>query len=239
MKATDSMAQGETSKPANALRVLAIDVGGSHVKIQCDATGDERKTVSGPTMTAAEMVKKVKSMAEGLQFDAVTMGYPGPVLHNRILAEPFNLGAGWTSFDFAAAFNAPLRIVNDAMMQAVGSYNGGRMLFLGLGTGLGAALVIDNVCVPLEVGHLPYRKGRSFEDYLSEASLEKRGRTKWRKHVFKVAKLMMRAFRPDYIVLGGGNVEQLDKLPPHAIRGDNANAFTGGFRIWTDTRLVL
>ena len=234
-------ADDKSGNPAegHALRVLTIDVGGSHVKIQCGADGEERKAVSGPTMTAAEMVKKVKDMAEGLQFDAITMGYPGPVLHNRVLAEPFNLGAGWTSFDFAAAFNAPLRIVNDAMMQAIGSYNGGRMLFLGLGTGLGAALVVDNVCMPLEVGHLPYRKGRSFEDYLSEASLEKRGRTKWRGHVFSVAKLMMQAFRPDYIVLGGGNVERLDKLPPNAMRGDNANAFIGGFRIWTDTRLTL
>lgn len=235
------MAKDEISKPVEgpALRVLAIDVGGSHVKIRCGDSGDERVAVSGPKMTAAEMVKKVKAMVDGLQFDAVTMGYPGPVLRNRILAEPFNLGAGWTSFDFAEAFNAPLRIVNDAMMQAVGSYNGGRMLFLGLGTGLGAALVIDNVCVPLEIGHLPYRKGRSFEDYLSEASLEKRGRTKWRKHVFAVVKLMMQAYRPDYIVLGGGNVERLDKLPPNAIRGANANAFTGGFRIWTDPRLTL
>jgi polyphosphate glucokinase len=178
-------------------------------------------------------------MAKGLQFDAVTMGYPVPVLRNRILAEPCNLGAGWTSFDFAAAFNAPLRIVNDAMMQAVGSYHGGRMLFLGLGTGLGASLVIDNVCVPLEVGHLPYRHGKSFEDYLSEASLQKRGRAKWRKHVFQVAKLMLQAYRPDYIVIGGGNVERLDQLPPNAMRGDNANAFIGGFRIWNDTRLVL
>lgn len=238
MKAVAYMAKAdETSKPP--MRVLAIDVGGSHVKIRCGDDGEERKAVSGPTMTAAEMVDKVKTLAKGLQFDAITMGYPGPVLHNRILAEPFNLGAGWTSFDFAHAFNAPLRIVNDAMMQAVGSYNGGRMLFLGLGTGLGAAMVVDNVCVPLELGHLPYRKGRSFEEYLSEASLLKRGSAKWRKHVFLVVGLMMRAFRPDYIVIGGGNVDNLDTLPPNALRGDNANAFTGGFRIWTDKRLVL
>ncbi len=232
--------EDSSAAPAQgALRVLALDVGGSHVKIRCSASGDERKADSGPKMTAAEMVKTVKALAEGVQFDAVTMGYPGPVLNNRILAEPFNLGSGWTSYDFTKAFDAPLRIVNDAMMQAVGSYHGKRMLFLGLGTGLGAALVIDYVCMPLEVGHMPYRKGRSFEDYLSEASLQKRGRKKWRKHLFKVVKLLDRAFRPDYIVIGGGNVEKLDKLPSKAMRGDNTNAFAGGFRIWTDTQLVL
>lgn len=228
-----------TPTKASAKQVLAIDVGGSHVKISLSSGGDERKAVSGPKMTATEMVNKVKTLADGLKFDAVTMGYPGPVLNNHILAEPFNLGAGWTTFDFSQAFGAPLRIVNDAMMQAIGSYHGGRMLFLGLGTGLGAAMVIDNTCVPLEIGHLPYRKGRSFEDYLCEASLEKRGRKKWRKHVFRVVKLMARAFRPDYIVLGGGNVDRLDKLPPKAIRGDNLNAFAGGFRIWTDPKLTL
>ncbi|MEO6301192.1 MAG: ROK family protein [Paracoccaceae bacterium] len=227
------------SVQGSALRVLAIDVGGSHVKIRVNTSDDERVSDSGPKLTPAEMVKKVQKIAEGLQFDAVTIGYPGPVLHNRILAEPFNLGTGWTSFDFTKTFDAPLRIVNDAMMQAIGSYHGGRMLFLGLGTGLGAALVVDNVCMPLEVGHMPYRKGRSFEDYLSEASLQKRGHKKWRNHVFSVVKLLDLAFRPDYIVIGGGNVDRLDKLPPKAVRGNNSNAFAGGFRIWSDTRLVL
>ncbi len=222
-----------------ASRVLAVDIGGSHVKIKSSAGGEERKVKSGPDMTPALMVENIHEMAKGLDFDAITMGYPGPVHHNRILADPQNLGQGWISYDFEKAFNVPLRIVNDALMQAVGSYYGQKMLFLGLGTGLGAAMVVDNVCVPLEIAHLPYRKGRTFEDYLGEASYEKRGSKKWHKHVHRCVALLSRALQPEYVIIGGGNVDRIKVLPPNALRGDNANAFAGGFRIWTDSSLVI
>ena len=164
--------------------VLAIDIGGSHVKIQSSAGGEERKAVSGPKMNAAGMADIVEKLAEGMTFDVISMGYPGPVVHNRIVSDPHNLAPGWVGFDFAQRFGKPVRIVNDALMQAIGSYQGGRMLFLGLGTGLGAAMIVENVAQPMELAHLPYRKGHMFEDYLGEASLEKRGHDKWQKHVF-------------------------------------------------------
>ena len=222
-----------------APRVLAIDVGGSHVKVRSNAGGDERRVASSPDMTAAAMARAVRKTAEGLTYDVIAIGYPGPVRHDRIRAEPVNLGKGWVGFDFAAAFGVPVRIVNDALMQAVGSYRGGRMLFLGLGTGLGAAIIAENVCPPLEIGHLPYRKGRVYEDYLGAASLAKRGHRRWRKHVHRVVALFDRTLEPDYVVIGGGNVEALDRLPPKSFRGDNEKAFTGGFRLWADPRLVL
>ncbi|MDE2434923.1 MAG: ROK family protein [Sphingomonadales bacterium] len=219
--------------------VLAIDIGGSHVKIMVSSGGDERKAVSGPDMTATAMVEAVKTMADGLSYDVVTMGFPGPVAHGRIITEPHNLGAGWVGFDFAGAFGKPLRIVNDALMQAAGSYDGGRMLFLGLGTGLGAAMIVDNVAQPMELAHLPYRKGKTFEDYVGEASLKKRGRKKWAKYVFDVIDRLSQAMEPDYVVLGGGNAEKLDAFPANVRLGDNANAFKGGFRVWHDKTLLI
>lgn len=219
--------------------VLAIDVGGSHVKIRSSAGGDERKAVSGPGTNAAAMADAVDGLTRGVAFDVVSIGYPGPVVHNRIVREPHNLASGWVGFDFARRFGKPVRIVNDALMQAVGSYAGGRMLFLGLGTGLGAAMIVDNVAQPMELAHLPYRKGRTFEDYLGEASLEKRGLHKWQKHVFAAVAELSAAMEPDYVVIGGGNVAKLDQLPPNARRGDNANAFKGGFALWLDKTLVV
>lgn len=219
--------------------VLAIDIGGSHVKIKSSVGGDERRSVSGPKMDASAMADAVDSLAGGLAFDVIAIGYPGPVVHNRILSEPRNLAPGWVGFDFEKRFGKPVRIVNDALMQAIGSYDGGRMLFLGLGTGLGAAMIVDNVAQPMELAHLPYRKGRSFEDYLGEASYEKRGPKKWKKHVFEAVEQLTKALEPDYVVIGGGNVARLKALPPNARRGDNANAFKGGFALWLDHQLQV
>ena len=165
--------------------VLAIDIGGSHVKIMTSDRHEERKAESGPGMDAAAMAGAVEELTDGIAYDVVAMGFPGPVVHNRILAEPHNLAESWVGFDFAKRFGKPVRIINDALMQAIGSYEGGRMLFLGLGTGLGAAMIVENVAQPMELAHLPYRKGRTFEDYLGEASRKKRGRAKWEKHVFR------------------------------------------------------
>lgn len=217
--------------------VLAIDVGGSHVKIKSSAGGDERRSVSGPKMDAAEMADAIDKLADGLAFDVVAIGFPGPVIHNRILSEPHNLAPGWVGFDFGKRFGKPVRIVNDALMQAIGSYDGGRMLFLGLGTGLGAAMIVDHVAQPMELAHLPYRKGHTFEDYLGEASYEKRGREKWEKHVFDAVEQLTAALEPDYVVIGGGNAARLEALPNGARRGDNANAFKGGFALWLDPQL--
>lgn len=218
--------------------VLAIDIGGSHVKILSSAGGDERKAVSGPMMNAATMADIVEKLADGIDFDVIAMGYPGPVVHDKVLSDPHNLAPGWVGFDFAKRFGKPVRIVNDALMQAIGSYQGGRMLFLGLGTGLGAAMIVENVAQPMELAHLPYRKGHTFEDYLGEASLEKRGHAKWQKHVFDAVEQLTAALEPDYVVIGGGNVARLDKMPPNARRGDNTNAFKGGFALWLDKTLI-
>ncbi|MET3927372.1 ROK family protein [Devosia sp. 2618] len=212
--------------------VLAVDVGGSHVKILTSAGGVARRAVSGMTMSASAMCDTVKKLAEGLPYDRVSIGYPGPVTHNRPLAEPHNLGAGWTGYDFEEAFGKPTKVVNDALMQALGSYHGGRMLFLGLGTGLGAAMIVDGVPEPMELAHLPYKKGKSFEDYVGEASLEKRGLKRWRESVTDVVKRLSAALEPDYVVIGGGNVEKLKTLPEHCERGSNDKAFEGGFRLW-------
>ncbi len=220
-------------------KVLAIDIGGSHVKIRSSAGGEERRADSGPDLTPQKMIDAVKGLADGLAYDVVSMGYPGPVAHNRPFADPANLGKGWAGFDFAAAFGTPVKVVNDALMQAIGSYEGGRMLFLGLGTGFGAAMIVDNVAQPMELAHLPYRKGRSFEDYVGERGLVKRGKKKWRKHVFDVVDRLRAALRPDYVVIGGGNVEKLDELPQDSRRGDNTLAFQGGFRLWRDKSLVV
>ncbi|MGN6585335.1 MAG: ROK family protein [Rhizobiaceae bacterium] len=225
--------------PAAGQVVLAIDIGGSHVKVMTSIGGEERKAESGPNMTAEDMVAAVKKLARGWRYDVIGMGYPGPVLHNRPLVEPVNLGPGWVGFDYQGSFGVPVRIVNDALMQAIGSYEGGRMLFLGLGTGLGAAMIVDNVAQPMELAHLPYKKGRTFEDYVGERGLERRGKKRWRKSVFDVVDRLRAAMQPDYVVIGGGNVERLKELPEDCRRGDNTLAFKGGFRLWQDKELVV
>ncbi len=222
------------------MRVLVVDVGGTHVKIL--VTGEEapRKFPSGPTLTAEQMVAGVKAAAAGWKYDAVSIGYPGPVLHGRPVAEPHNLGPGWVGFDHRKAFGRPVKVVNDAAMQALGSYRGGKMLFLGLGTGLGSALIVDGILEPMELGHLPYRNG-TFEEYVGLHGLEKHGKKQWRRDVEDVVNRLIAALQPDDVVLGGGNAHKLDTLPPGSRAGDNANAFLGGFRLWeqpNDTQLI-
>jgi len=236
----DTMAKAmKQPAPDTEKIVLAIDIGGSHVKILTSAGGAERRDDSGPGLTPQQMIDKVKKLAEGLSYDVISMGYPGPVRHNKPVLDPKNLGKGWAGFDFDAQFGKPVKVVNDALMQAIGSYEGGRMLFLGLGTGLGAAMVFDNVGQPMELAHLPYKKGRSFEDYVGERGLEKHGKKKWRKYVFDVVGRLRAALQPDYVVIGGGNVDKLDALPAEARRGDNTRAFEGGFRLWRDKALIV
>jgi polyphosphate glucokinase len=213
------------------MNVLAIDIGGNNVKILATGQNEPRKFPSGPTMTPKQMVAGVKQLAGGWKYDVVSIGYPGMVVRNRLLAEPHNLGRGWMGFDFEAAFKRPVKIVNDAAMQALGSYKGGKMLFLGLGTGLGSAMIADGTIEPMELAHLPYKKG-TYEDYVGERSLEKRGKKKWRGHVEDVVNCLIAALEPDDGVLGGGNVKKLKELPKGCRAGDNANAFLGGFRLW-------
>ncbi len=219
--------------------VLAIDLGGSHVKVHLSTGGEKRAVVSGPDMSPDKMVKAVREMAEGWNYDVIGMGYPGPVSDNKPSLDPHNLAAGWKGYDFEKAFGKPLKLVNDALMQAIGSYEGGRMLFLGLGTGLGAAMVADSVCLPMELAHLPYRKKKTFEDYVGLRGLEADGKAKWRKSVADVAERLWAALQPDYIVIGGGNVDKIKDMPENCRRGDNENAFKGGFRIWQDSALKL
>ncbi len=213
------------------MKVLVVDVGGTHVKILVTGQKEHREVESGPKMTARQMVSKVKKLAGDWQYDALSIGYPGPVLAGRPVAEPHNLGDGWVGFDFRKAFGRPVKIVNDAAMQALGSYKRGKMLFLGLGTGLGSAVVLDGEVEPLELGHLPYKKG-VFEDYVGVRGLEKHGRKKWRRYVADAVDRIVAAIQPDEVVIGGGNVKELKEMPPNCRPGDNANAFTGGFRLW-------
>jgi polyphosphate glucokinase len=215
------------------MNILVVDVGGTSVKIL--ATGQEkpRKVPSGPTMTAEEMVARVKELAGDWQYDVVSIGYPGFVVRGRPVTEPYNLALGWVGFDFQTAFGCPVKIINDAAMQALGSYKGGKMLFLGLGTGLGAAMIVDSIVEPMELAHLRYRKG-TFEDYVGKRGLELQGKKKWRKRVAAVVATLVAVLEPDDIVLGGGNVKNLKELPPGCRAGDNANAFVGGFRLWEE-----
>jgi polyphosphate glucokinase len=221
------------AKASAAKKVLVIDVGGTSVKILATGQNEERSFPSGPTLTPRQMVSGVKKLARGWTYDMVSIGYPGPVLHGCPIAEPHNLGRGWVGFDFAAAFGGPVKVVNDAAMQALGSYNGGKMLFLGLGTGLGSTLIVNGIVEPMELGHLPYKKG-TYEDYVGRAGLERYGKKKWRRHVADVVARFIAALEPDDTVIGGGNVRKLDTLPPHSRAGDNANAFRGGFRLWEE-----
>jgi polyphosphate glucokinase len=217
--------------PKTPRNILTIDIGGSHVKVMTSRERTKREFESGPDLSAKEMVRQVKALTKDWRFDVVSAGYPGPVARNRVLKEPVNLGTGWKDYDFERAFGCPARVVNDALMQALGSYEGGRMLFLGLGTGLGSAMILDGVFAPMELGHLPYRK-KTFETYVGAAGLKRLGRKKWRNHVDDVIARLTAALQPDYLVLGGGNVDKLDKLPSNTRRGDNENAFIGGFRLW-------
>jgi len=214
------------------VKVLVIDIGGSHVKLLATGRRTPLKIVSGPHLTPAIMVRAVLAATASWRYDVITIGYPGPVARGRLLADPRNLGGGWCRFDFARAFGRPVRLVNDAAMQAQGSYDRGRMLFLGLGTGLGSATVEGGVVQALELAHLPYREGKTFEDYVGERGLERLGRPKWEKHVHAVVGMLREAMVVDHVVIGGGNVKKLRRLPPRCKRGANRNAFRGGFRVW-------
>ncbi len=218
------------------MKVLVIDVGGTHVKVLATGHRTAAEIPSGHKMTAREMVAAVRSATAGWKYDAVSIGYPGPVVHGRPLSEPHNLGGGWVGFNYTKTFGCPVKIVNDAAMQALGSYRGGRMLFLGLGTGLGSALIVDDVLEPLELAHLPYKKGKTYEDYVGLAGLKRLGRRKWRRTVADVVEQLKAALQPDYVVLGGGNARLIKKLPPGARLGNNSNAFPGGFRLWAQPK---
>ena len=210
------------------MNVLVIDIGGTHVKVLATGENQPREFESGAALTPKRMVPKVRKLAADWKYAVISIGYPGPVLRNRPICEPWNLGKGWTGFDFEAAFKRPVKVLNDAAMQALGSYKGGKMLFLGLGTGLGSAMIVDGVIEPMELGHLPYKKA-TFEDYVGIRGLRKHGRKKWRRFVEDVVEQLIAALEPEDVVLGGGNVHKLKGLPPHCRAGDNINAFCGGF----------
>jgi polyphosphate glucokinase len=215
-------------------KILVIDVGGTHIKVQASGQKGQIKIDSGPKMTPKRMVKEVREAVKEWAYDVVAIGYPGPVIHGHPLSEPHNLASGWVRFDFRKAFGKPVRITNDAAMQALGIYHGGRMLFLGLGTGLGSAMIVDGILEAMEIAHLPYKKGRTYEDYLGLRGLKRSGKKKWRRHVAVIAEELKSALEADYVVLGGGNAKLLKKLPPGCQLGSNASAFTGGYRLWDD-----
>jgi len=216
------------------MKTLVIDVGGTHIKILATDQTEQRKFASGLEMTAQAMVAGVLENSRDWEFDRVSIGYPGPVVQGKILKEPQNLSAGWVGFDFEAALGKPVRLINDAAMQALGSYEGGRMLFLGLGTGLGSALIINKTIAPLELAHLPYKKNRTFEDYVGLRGLERLGKEKWQQAVEDVVARLRAALVVEHVVLGGGNVKKLTALPPNTRQGDNRKAFVGGFRLWAE-----
>ncbi len=216
------------------MKILAIDVGGTNVKVLLSGEDTPRKFASGSKLTAKKMVAGVKEITKDWNYDVVSIGYPAPVMRNRPVLDPFNMAKGWVNFDYQKAFGKPVKMVNDAAMQALGSYKKGKMLFLGLGTGLGTALVVDGIVEPMELGHLPYRKA-TYEDYVGLRGLEKRGKKKWRRDVAKIVECLSAALEPDEVVLGGGNAKKLKELPPHCRVGDNGNAFLGGFRLWEDS----
>jgi polyphosphate glucokinase len=218
-------------------RVLVVDVGGTSVKILATGQTEGRSFPSGPTLTPARMLSGVKKLAADWPYDVVSIGYPGAVLGGRPVVEPHNLGRGWIGFDFARAFDRPVKLVNDAAMQALGSYKGGKMLFLGLGTGLGSAMIVEGIVAPMEIAHLPYKQG-TYEDYVGRTGLERDGEKKWRRHVADVVARLIAALQPDDTVIGGGNVKRLEALPPGSRSGDNANAFRGGFRLWAKGSVI-
>src|SRR3984893_8952651 len=224
----------KAARTAKSHGVLVIDVGGTNVKLLATGQKEPHKIPSGPSMTAGKMVSVVKDATRGWKYDRVSLGYPGPIINGHPLREPHNLGGGWVGFNFQRAFGRPVKILNDAAMQALGSYKGGRMLFLGLGTGLGSAMIVDGLLEPMEVAHLPYMKGRTYEDYLGIRGLKRLGKKKWRRRVADVVEQLKNAIEADYVVLGGGNAKLLKELPPGARLGDNSTAFTGGFRLWEE-----
>ena len=213
-------------------RVLVIDVGGTHVKVMATGQSEERRIPSSSKMTAAKIARDVKRLAKGWQYDCVSIGYPGPVIHGHPVHEPYNLGGGWVGFNFGKAFDRPVKVINDAAMQALGSYQGGRMLFLGLGAGLGTAMIVGGILEPMELAHLPYKHGRTFEDYVGVRGLKRFGKKNWRRHVADVVERLQKALEPEYVVLGGGNARRIKDLPPDIRMGDNRNAFVGGSRLW-------
>jgi polyphosphate glucokinase len=212
--------------------ILVIDVGGTHIKLLATSHKTPVKFPSGPGMTPTKMIAAIRKAIPDWKYNAVSMGYPGAVLHGKPIAEPHNLAAGWVGFDFHKAFGHPIRIVNDAAMQAIGSYKGGRMLFLGLGTGLGSAMIVDGILEPMELAHLPYKNGRTYEDYIGLHGLERLGKKPWRRHVLTIIDKLKTALEADDVVIGGGNAELLKEIPPGVRLGSNANAFRGGFRLW-------
>ena len=215
------------------MNVLVIDIGGTHVKIKTPQHRAPVKIDSGPKMTPAKMASEVQKASAKWKYDRISIGYPGVVVHNKPVHEPYNLAPGWIGFDYAKAFNKSIKIMNDAAMQALGSYEGGRMLFFGLGTGLGSAMVVDGIVQPMELAHLPYKGKKTYEDVLGLAGLKKLGKKKWSAEVLKVCTLLQAAMDAEYIVLGGGNVDFLKKLPDNIKRGSNDNAFKGGVKMWS------
>jgi polyphosphate glucokinase len=226
------------AKKEKTPKVLVIDVGGTNVKLLATGQKEPRKYPSGPTMTPKKMVALVKKAVADWDYDCISLGYPGPIINGHPLREPHNLGRGWVGFNFQKAFGCPVKVLNDAAMQAVGSYKGGRMLFLGLGTGLGSAMIVDGILQPMELAHLTYKSGKSYEDYLGLRGLERMGKKKWRKNVAKITKTLKIALEADYVVLGGGNSKKLKDLPPGAKLGSNDNAFLGGFRMWQKNQVA-
>ena len=222
----------KAAQGAKSPRVLVIDVGGTNVKMLASGQTEPRRYPSGPTMTPGKMIRVVKKSVRDWKFDCVSLGFPGPIINECPLREPHNLGSGWMGFDFRKAFGRPVKIINDAAMQALGSYQGGRMLFLGLGTGLGAAMIVDGMLQPMELAHLMYKNGKTYEDYLGLRGLKRSGAKKWRKHVTTIVKELKGALKADYVVVGGGNSKKLKELPAGARLGNNRNAFLGGFRMW-------
>src|SRR5450432_342770 len=216
----------------NKKKILVIDVGGTHIKVRATGQREERKIPSGSLMTASKMAREAKRLVKDWEYDLVSIGYPGPVVHGRPLHEPHNLAGGWVGFDFGKAFGRPVRIINDAAMQALGSYHGGRMLFLGLGAGLGSAMIVDGILEPMELAHLPFKNGRTYEDYVGFRGLQRLGKKNWRRHVADVVERLKKALEAEYVVLGGGNAKHIKDLPPDTRMGDNRNAFVGGSRLW-------
>ena len=219
------------------MKILTVDIGGNNVKILLQGETKKRKFPSGPQLTPQQMIAGIKKITADWKYDHVSIGFPGPVKNNKPVREPVNLGTGWVDFDYEKSFGCPVRMINDAAMQATGSYAGGDMLFLGLGTGLGTVLIFSDCIIPMELGHLPYKKERSFEDYLGTVGLERLGINKWKKHLLAIIQILSDAFGPEYVVLGGGNAKKLsaEELPENVNLGDNMNAFTGGFRLWETT----
>ena len=213
------------------MNILVIDIGGTHVKILASGQSEMRRFNSSLSLTPSKMVSGVLELAKDWNFEAISIGYPGPVLHGKPVAEPHNLGKGWLGFDYAKAFGKPVRIINDAALQAFGGYETGKMLFLGLGTGLGTAMIVDGIIEPMELAHLPYKKA-TFEDYVGQRGMDRLGKKRWAEHVADVIEQLRAALEPDEVVLGGGNAAKLKLLPKNVRLGDNANAFAGGFKLW-------